>query len=251
MTRFPVRLIALSALLLPLGLAACKKDDAGSGAASSTAALAKVPPPAGKAWSDVLSVTADGGHLMGNPDAPIKLLEYGSLSCPHCAHLSQQANPALVDDFVNSGRVSYEFRSFSIHPQDVPLTVMVECAPPESFFPLVAQIYANFDAMNAPLEDKATLAKAQAAMTLAPAQRWPAFADAAGYTAFFAQRGLPTDKVHACLADVTKAKAVADRAQKYGDAGIDQTPTIVLNGNKLEIAEWSALKTALENAGAR
>ena len=84
-----------------------------------------------------------------------------------------------------------------------------------------------------------------------PPQRWPAFADAAGYTAFFAQRGLATDKSHACLADVTKAKAAADLAKKYGDAGIDQTPTLVINGKQLEDSEWAALKTALENAGAR
>jgi protein-disulfide isomerase len=188
---------------------------------------------------------------MGNPDAPIKLVEYGSLSCPHCAHLAQEAMEPLKTDFVSTGRVSYEFRSFVIHPQDVPLTVLVQCAPKESFFPLVEQIYANFDAMNKPMEDQATLKKAQAAMTLAPAARWPAFADILGYTSFFAQRGLPSAQSHACLADVTTAKAAADHAQKYGDAGIDQTPTLVINGNQLQGADWASLKTALENAGAR
>ncbi len=246
--------VLLSALLpLSLGLAACKKDSdtIGTSAPASSSALPKVAPPAGKAWTDVVSTTADGGYLMGNPNAPIKLVEYGSLSCPHCAHLAVEGAESLKNDFVASGRVSYEFRSFVIHPQDVPLTVLVQCAPTDSFFGLVEQIYTNFDAMNAPMQDEATLKKAQAAMSLAPAERWPAFADILGYTSFFAQRGLPTAQSHACLADVTKAKAAADLAKKYGDAGIDQTPTLVINGKQLEGSEWAALKTALENAGAR
>lgn len=252
MLKFSVRRAALIAALVPFALAvsACK-DGSGTGAAAAGAAIAKIAPPAGKAWNEVLAATDDGGMRMGNPEAPLKLVEYGSLSCPGCAKLAQDSFAELTGDMVNSGRVSFEFRSFAIHPQDVPLTMLVKCAPPEAFFPLVEQIYRNFTAMNAPYSDKARLDQAQAAMSLPADKRWPAFADALGYTEFFSQRGIAVEQAHACLADPKAAEAVAAQAQKIGDSGIGGTPTLELNGKKLDMNSWDLLKPELQRAGAR
>lgn len=217
--------------------------------------VAAVAPPAGKAWTEVIEETADGGMRMGNPDAPIKLIEYGSLSCPHCAKLAQDGFGPLMKDYVGTGKVSFEFRSFAIHPQDVPLTVLARCGPKEAFFPLVEQIYANFDSMNAPYNDQAKLEQAQAAMQLPPAQRWGAFADAIGYLDFFAARGVAKDQGKACLADLTKATVVANQAKKFGEAGISSTPTLLINGRTLQLPAgkepWDVLSAALKQAGAR
>ena len=157
-------LLILAAAPLALGLAACKKDAAG--AAPEGSAMTRIAAPSGQKWEETVQPTASGGMLLGNPMSPIKLVEYGSLSCPHCAKFAQDAMQPLITEFVASGRVSYEFRSFAIHPQDVPLTMLVRCAPKEAFFPLVEQIYGNFEAMNAPLADPAVQAKAQAATGL-------------------------------------------------------------------------------------
>ena len=81
---------------------------------------------------------------MGNPNAPIKLVEYGSLSCPHCAKLANDGMKTLESQYVNSGRVSYEFRSYIIHGTiDVVLTMLARCADPSTFFPMVGQLYAD------------------------------------------------------------------------------------------------------------
>jgi len=246
----PRLLITLA--LAPLALAACKEAANTSATSAPTGeAVAAVPPPAGQAWTDVIAATPDGGMLMGNPNAPIKLLEYGSLTCPHCANLAKQAMGPLMKDYVASGKVSFEFRSFAIHPQDVPLTVLVRCAPKEAFFPLVEQIYGNFDAMNAVYQDQAKLSQAEAAMQLPPAQRWAAFSDAVGYTDFFSARGIAKDQAHACLADLNKASLVADQAKKYGDLGISSTPSLFINGSKIDAAEWPGVEAALKAAGAR
>jgi protein-disulfide isomerase len=250
MTALRLRPAFLALAAASLALSACGSKD-GESALPKGEAIAKIAPPAGKAWTDVIEETADGGVRMGNPEAPIKLLEYGSLSCPGCAKLAQDGFAPLVTNYVASGRVSFEFRSFAIHPQDVPLTVLVRCSSKEAFFPLVEQIYANFDAMNAPYNDQATMARAEAAMQLAPAQRWGAFADTVGYTQFFAQRGVAVDQAKACLADLPKAKQVADYAQKYGTEGVTGTPTLKINGTKLDESSWKALEVALQNAGAR
>jgi protein-disulfide isomerase len=243
-------LLACLAAPLALGLAACDKAET-SGPPSSDEAIAKVAPPAGKSWSEVVEVTPESGYRMGNPDAPIKLVEYGSLSCPHCARLTQEGGQKLENEYVDSGRVSWEFRSFAIHPQDIPLTVLAECAGPDMFFPLVDQIYANFDAMNAVLGDQERIKRAEAASTLPPEQRFVALSDALGYIDFFAQRGVSTDQSKACLADASKAQKVADLANDYAKDGIDSTPTLLINGARLGTGEWTGLEAALQRAGAR
>jgi protein-disulfide isomerase len=244
------RLIFAAALLpLSLGVTACKKDAPTAPADVTAAPLANVPPPAGKAWSDVVSTTADGGYLMGNPDAPIKLIEYGSLTCPHCAKLAKDGYQALVGTFVASGRVSFEFRSFVIHGVDVPMTMLAGCSSKEAFFPLVEQIYANQEAVLA--KAMAGEEQAQKAMALPGNQRLVAAADAQGLTAFFAQRGISVDQAHACLADLPKATQIAKNAETYGAAGVDSTPTMFINGSKMPGNTWEELRAALERAGAR
>lgn len=248
-TTFSRLTFAAVALPLALGLAACGKQDGAT--ATSGDKIAPIAAPAGKAWADTIGKTADGGYLMGNPAAPIKLIEYGSLSCPHCAKFAQDGYDQLVNEFVASGRVSYEFRSFAIHPQDVPLTVLAQCGQPEAFFPLIHQVYTNFDALNAPLADQAVQAKANATAQIAPPQRFVALADALGYLEFFAQRGIALDQGKACLLDPAKAKSVADNAQKYSDSGITGTPSLVVNGTKVDSTEWAETRKALQAAGAR
>lgn len=243
-------LLALAAAPLALGLAACKKD--GTEVAKGEA-IAKIAPPAGQKWEEVIAPTEQGGMLMGNPQAPIKLIEYGSLSCPHCARFAQEGMQPLINEFVSSGRVSYEYRSFAIHPQDVPLTVLVRCAPKESFFALVEQIYMNFEAMNEPLQRPEVQQAATNASKLPPAQRYAGLADALGYTTFFSARGIPADQAHACLANLGAAEQVANYAKQYGNDGIDSTPTILINGQRLaaEDASWPKVSEALRAAGAR
>jgi protein-disulfide isomerase len=248
-----LRSLAFATLAAPLalGLAACgSNDDSAPGAAPTGEAVAAVPAPAGQMWSDVVSATPDGGMRMGNPNAPIKLVEYGSLSCPQCAKLSNDGMKTLVDKYVKSGKVSYEFRSFPIHGIiDVPLTVMVRCADPAAFFPLVEQIYSDQQALMTRAE--AANAQAQAASQLPPNQRFAALADAFGLTDWFAARGLSKDQAHACLADTSAAERIAKEGQKWSDDGVNQTPTLVLNGTTLEAAEWKELEPILQNAGAR
>jgi protein-disulfide isomerase len=234
-----------------LALAACgSKDDAGSPPVGKP--VAPVAAPAGQKWSDVVSATPDGGMLMGNPTAPLKLVEYGSLSCPHCAKLANDGMKTLEDKYVDSGRVSYEFRSFIIHGAiDVMLTQMAECGDKSTFFPLVEQLYSTQEQWIAQVEKNSQ--QADAAQNLPPQQRFAAMADVLGLTDWFAARGISKDQSHACLANTDNAQKIAARTQKWStDQGIDSTPTLYLNGNKLtDVYEWSQLEPVLQNAGAR
>ncbi|HEY7807290.1 MAG TPA: thioredoxin domain-containing protein [Croceibacterium sp.] len=251
-----LRRFALAALAAPLALTlvGCGSKDNGTapGAPPTGSAIAAVPAPAGKMWSDVVTSTPEGGMLMGNPNAPLKLVEYGSLSCPHCAKLANDGMKTLEGQYVNSGRVSYEFRSYIIHGSiDVVLTMLARCGDPSTFFPMIEQLYATQDQWVARAEQGGNAA--QAASSLPPAQRFPALADAYGLTDWFAARGISKDQAHACLANPDQAEAIAKRTQDwYQNQGIDETPTLYLNGNKLaNVAEWDQLQPALQNAGAR
>lgn len=250
MTRLPRLALAFALAPLALGLAACGKsaDGGGAGGASGKPA-ATVPPPAGKAWQDLVAKTPEGGYLMGNPNAPIKLVEYGSLSCPHCAKLAIDGFKPLAENYVNSGRVSLEFRSFAIHGIDLPLTLLAACGGPETFFGMVEQLYANQDAVLT--RAQAGDAQAQAAANLSPAQRMAGMANAYGLTEFFAQRGISADQAKTCLADTAGAEAIAKQAEAAGKAGIESTPTLLIDGDKLEAHTWAELEPELKQRGAR
>lgn len=258
MTDTRTRFLALAAtpgLALALMVAGCNKagdTDAGATAGpvpTSAAALPKVPAPAGKPWAEVIEATPEGGYRMGNPDAAIKLVEYGSLSCPHCAHLAEEAFNPLTSDFVSTGRVSFEYRSFAIHPQDVPLTMLAQCADKGAFFALVEQIYGNFDQMAA--RTTANAPAIEAAMKLPADQRFIGMAQAMGLTEFFAARGVSKQQAEMCLVNSNAATQIAANAQTWGNKGIDSTPTLFINNRKIDEPTWATLKTALQNAGAR
>ena len=100
--RFDGRMMMVAGIVL--ALAGCDKaaDDT-SGSGQPAAAIA---PPAGTSWADAVVETANGGYLMGNPNAPVKLVEYASLTCPHCRDFARDAQGPLRDNYVASGRVS-------------------------------------------------------------------------------------------------------------------------------------------------
>lgn len=246
-----IRHTALFALAAPLalGLAACGSSQ--ETAAPAGEPVAAVPAPAGQSWRETVQVTERGGYLVGNPDAPIKLIEYGSLTCPACAAFSVSGSEPLLENYVNSGRVSYEFRSFVIHgPLDLVLTRLIGCGAPEAAVPLADQLWANLATIQqTAYADQNAL---EASLQLPENQRFVAFAQQAGLYDFFAARGLSREQAATCLGDFEAMKRIAEMSQSYGrDDGINSTPTFLLNGAKFDETSWQGVEAALQRAGAR
>lgn len=246
-----LRSATLLLITLPLALAitACDKQ-AETATATSGDAIAKVAPPAGKSWADTVTKTADGGYLMGNPNAPIKLMEVGALSCSHCADFSEAGAAEIRDNFVASGRVSFEIRLHMNNAVDVPAALLVTCGPVEATIPLADQFWANQKAIFATMQQNEALYSSAAKQ--APPQSFATIAKAGGMDAFFAARGLAADQASSCLADSAKATALVaatDKAAK--DLDIKGTPTFFISGSKLEVNTWPLIKAELEKAGAR
>lgn len=241
------------ALALSLSLSACGKDPAPGEAAPTESAtpVAKIAPPAGKSWTETVSATPEGGYVMGNPNAPIKLIEFGALSCSHCAEFAAQSFTKLRDDYVASGRVSYELRLFMLNAFDLPAAMLATCGAPETVIPLSEQFWQWQPNMFTNLQ-AAGEAKLQAASTLPPEQRYAAIARLAGMDAFFAERGIAAEQGAACLANAEKATQLAAATQTAGEKyGISGTPTFYINGANVGSLGWAQLEPLIQKAGAR
>ena len=136
---------------LALALAACGAGAEETGAIEGEA-IAAIPAPEGTEWRSTATMTEDGGTLVGNPDAPLKLIEYGSLTCPTCARFSMEGGEPLLE-YVDSGVVSFELRQFAIHgPLDLLLQRMTQCGPDEAVIPLSDQVWANYESIMEPIQ---------------------------------------------------------------------------------------------------
>ncbi len=248
-----LRSLALAAFAAPLALAltACGSGGSEDGAAPSGERLEKITPAAGTTWSEQVAKSKDGGYVMGNPEAPIKLVEFASLTCPHCGEFAEKSKTELRKTFVDSGRVSFEFRNYVRDAIDLTAAQLTRCAAPENFFALTEQVFINQEAMFAKAQ-AAGEAAYTAAMEAPETKRGQAIADLAGLGDFFAARGVSKDQSAACLANAADAQALAKATQDFTtEFGITGTPTFLLNGRKLDVNAWPEIKAALETAGAR
>lgn len=233
-----------------LALAGCGKgEDKAANSAGPGAPIAAVPAPAGTSWSDTVAETPVGGFVRGNPDAPVKLIEYASFTCPHCAEFAKTADEALGKT-VDTGKVSFEFRNLIRDPLDITMALVARCGGKEPFFSLAHQLFANQAQTFATLQAKGEAAY-QGAMAAPPAQRFIKLAELAGLIDFAKQRGITESQARACLADIGKAEALAKANEvAVKEYDVQGTPTLIMNGNKLDnIATWPDLEARLREAG--
>ena len=243
-----IRRLAFIAIAAPLALAlaACGSDEEGPVTGEPIAPIAA---PAGTSWVETAAVTPEGGVRIGNPEAPLKLVEYASHTCPACAAFSTTGAPEL-DEYVEKGIVSYEIRNQIHNPLDLTLAMLMRCGEPSAFHPLANQAWANLpEIMNRAQQDPAAL---NAAMQAPETARFQRIAETAGLLEFFAARGVSRDQAMQCLADVQQARQIAENsATQSEELDVTGTPTFFLNGRKLDSTSWAEVEAALQTAGAR
>ena len=249
MTKSLILLAAVSAL----SLVACdnKNESANSGVPASLTSD-PIPAPNGGDWRTIVTQTAEGGFLMGNPDAPVKLVEFGSLTCPHCREFDEKALGPITDTYVKSGRVSFEFRNYLLGGPDLAASLIARCAGPAGFFGLMRQLYAdqpNWVGKAAAIDP----AEAQALQAMPPSQQLPRLAEIMGLQQFASLRGVPVAKSNACLADQAEIdKLVAMQGEANSTYEIPGTPSFLINGELLKIdagvEPWVAVERGLKEA---
>ena len=78
-----------------------------------------------------LKISVDNDPIIGNPNAPITIIEFSDFQCPFCAKFNIQTLPAIMNEYVNDGKVKLVFRDFpiqSIHSNALPASIAAECA---------------------------------------------------------------------------------------------------------------------------
>lgn len=235
-----------------LSLAACNKDKAApvdGGGEGPAVTAAPVAAPNNGDWATIVKATPEGGYLMGNPDAKVKLVEYGSLTCPHCAEFDETGVKPLIDNYVKKGLVSWEFRNFVRDPVDMTASIIANCGGEASFFGLTRSLYAEQSEWYGKIQS-ADQSRLQAIQNAAPAVQFATIADITGFLPWAAQRGLPRDKAQKCLSD----QALTDKLVKMNADAISQynlpgTPTFLINGNVVQdTATWDKLEPAIKRA---
>jgi protein-disulfide isomerase len=229
-------------------LAACSGGNGNSSAATSDEPLKQIAAPAGSSWADQVVQTPEGGMRMGNPDAPVKLVEYASVTCPHCREFEEQGAPMLRDKYVKSGQVSWEFRPYMLFPSDPGPSMLLLCQGPSAFFGLAEALYADQPNWAGRLQSLPE-GQIQQLSQMPPAQRAAAFVNAAGLQDFFRQRGMPEAKMEECLTNPANLDKLASITQLGTKEGVTGTPTFFLNGKLVpDTASWAALEPKLREA---
>ena len=228
----------LTCAIAVVAIAGCnsKQGDAATNATAPTASIGPVAAPANGDWSTVVNQTPAGGFLMGNPQAKVQLIEFGSMTCPHCREFDEQGVPPLIEQYVKTGKVGYEFRNYIRDPFDLAASLIARCNGAKSFFPLERALYKDQPTWVGKLQ-AAPQAQLEALQTMPPNQQFLEIAKLAGLQDWAAARGVPQAKTAQCLAD---QKAVDQLVQMTSDATtqfpeFQGTPTFIVNGKLFPI----------------
>jgi len=198
-------------------------------------------------WAQTVVATPEGGFRMGNPSAKVKLVEYGSLACPHCRHFEETGYRPLVQQYVRAGQVSYEFRNLLLNAPDISVSLLAHCAGPAKFFPMSEVVFASqpqwfvkvsaiSDAENAKMEK------------MTDPQRIARLGEIAGFLQIAARFGVNAARAHQCLADPKGLEQLLNGTKTAEAAGITHTPTFLINGKTSDAATWEQLEPELKQA---
>ncbi len=205
-------------------------------------------PAAAQDWNAEYEVT-DLGHRIGNPEAPLQLIEFVSYTCPHCAHFEHEAEAELRYYYIHEGHAALEVRPFIRNIVDIAATLVAECGADDKFFD-------NHRTLLLTQDDWLGVARE---LTPAQQQRWNsgpiasrmrAIADDLGFYELMEPKGYTISQLDACLSDEAQAQAIAANPTAGGaEMGVQGTPSFALNGALLDgVHSWPQLSQVLTTA---
>jgi protein-disulfide isomerase len=155
--------------------------------------------------SALLSVQP-GDHVLGDPKAPITMIEYASFTCPHCAAFHTQVLPELKKKWIDTGKVKLVYRDFPLDQVAAKAAQIAECAGRDRYFGVVDLLFRNQPTWAAASDPIAELAKP---LRIA---------------------GLGENEIKACLANEAKANEVIADYKGGESLGVNSTPSIFIDG---------------------
>ncbi len=209
-------------LLASMLLASCGEADSDASSKTADAATTKDNTEVSGATDDADKVGAYGDLIYGDPDAPIEIIEYASLTCPHCANFALTQLPQLKEKYIDTGKVKLVYRNFLMNNVDLAASTVARCRTPE-------------------------FAKKMHNILFRTQRQWAAGGDPAGAIAAIARKaGMSRVEFDRCLQNrdmqLHLTKMTKTGSTKYK---VNATPTIFVDGDKLDIPSFEKIEEAL------
>lgn len=162
---------------------------------------------------------------LGPADAKVTVVEYASLTCPHCAHFTNEVFPEFRKKYIDTGKIHYIFRGFALNPLDQAAQMLVQCLGGEKRISMIEAFFAK-----------------QADWAFTQGNPVPKLFDLAK------QAGFTQESFDTCLKDQKLLDNLeADRKHSSEAFGISSTPTFFINGKRLqEAATMEAFDKVIE-----
>ena len=166
---------------------------------------------------------------LGNPDAPVTVIEYASYTCPHCARFHEGPFKQLKADYIDTGKINFVYREVYFDRYGLWASMIARCAgTPEAFFGMSDLIY----------EKQSTWARAGEPAAIVNELR------KIGLLA-----GLDANTMEACLQDGDQAQTLVAWYQENATAdGVDSTPSFVINGTKYSNMSYEEMSGLIDAA---
>jgi protein-disulfide isomerase len=238
----PARISRLTRHSLFAGLAAAVLLLTGCGQSSNTKTAESTASSSNASSGDSKSVLGAAEKIeqlpdmtLGNKDAPIKIIEYASMTCPHCAHFDAEVLPELEKNYIDTGKVFYTFREFPLDGVALRASMVARCVGKDRFFSFIHGLFhtqytwANPDLWNnkdKTVDEKlvplATIAKEQAGMNQADFDK--------------------------CVHDQTLQEQITMQAKRgVDDFKVNGTPSVYIDGKPFEaVGSYEDLDTRLK-----
>jgi len=201
-----IALVASFAMVAPAGA----QNLVPGGAGTSSRPGVQPPPPAADADTSALALTPDD-RILGNKDAPVTIVEYASLTCPHCMHFATDVLPELKKKWIDTGKVRLVMRDYPLDGLALRAAMVARCAPPDKFYPFIDTLFQT-------QEKWATAKDPQAEL-----QRLALMG------------GMSKKQFDTCIADKKlEDEVVGSRLTATQKLSVNATPTFFVNGTKFD-----------------
>lgn len=240
---------SLIAFGLALALAACGGETAANGNGEGGGSI-NAEADTSRDWTEVVARTDEGGFRMGKPDAPVQIVEFASMTCPHCATFSETGFDPLVEEYVANGLVSFEFRNFVLNGLDVTASMLARCNGAEPFFQITERMFANQNQMmtNVQNADQNQLQQLATPEAVESGAAFVGIAEAAGLIDFVGSMGISGDAARQCLADASSREELEEmRNQAIAQYDVPGTPAFLVNGELAQnVTSWAQLEARIQ-----
>ena len=203
--------VMLIGAILAAGLATAVWLTSGNSPPSSEALAQKAAAKSEISEADLMKPGPLPENMLGNTNAKVTIVEYASMTCPHCANFHKTIYPELKKKYVEPGKVRFIFREFPLDPRAGAASMLARCAGPDKYFQMIEVLFGRQEqwafVKDSPIDELKSIAR---------------------------QLGMSEEAFNTCINDKTMLDALeVIRNRGSEQYGVASTPTFFINGKKL------------------